>query len=531
MFKRMISIQLISISVLLSQSCALAIEDANSLYQQGEAMERQGRLGDALAHYNRICSEFPNDTFAGPDNAGYRAKLVACRIALEKGDAASAKEIAEQIRTLPSSAKQKPEQLYSTGCSFDTKKLFSDALSFYQQVLSEYPNSRFAGPDCAGYNTKRIAYGQALESGDIVEARKIADEIRNLASSPEEKPAQLYSTGYLFEAKRLFSDALPFYQDINSGYPDSQFAGANYAGFKAKEIALMMSLESGDIVEARKIADEIRNLASSPEEKPAQLFWTGCLFDTKKLFSDALSFYQQVLSEYPNSRFAGPDYAGYNIKRIAYGQALESDDIVEARRIADEIRNLASSPEEKINRLFRIAEGYYLEGEKLQNNELLNESIEMFGNEIPSDPNNNLAAARFYMLGLNYWQLGEYFDAADAFETSIEADPNQMFAGDMHWLISDSYEKLKAAGDVNAVEADPIIEWGYQTLFDNYPNCNIIDYAAMRLSQINLDKGNEVAACGYYCWLLMKNDDPNGIGFVDAMFKKCEKCGGCGNGN
>jgi len=39
---------------------------------------------------------------------------------------------------------------------------------------------------------------------------------------------------------------------------------------------------------------------------------------------------------------------------------------------------------------------------------------------------------------------------------------------------------------------DAVIESGYQTLFDIYPNCNIIDYAAMRLSQINLDKSNSV---------------------------------------
>lgn len=128
------------------------------------------------------------------------------------------------------------------------------------------------------------------------------------------------------------------------------------------------------------------------------------------------------------------------------------------------------------------------------------------------------------MLGLNYWQLGEYFDAADAFTASIEADPNHIFAGHMHWLISDSYEKLKASGDVNDAEADAIIEWGYQTLFDNYPNCNMIDYAAMRLSQINMEHGRQMAACVYYCWLVMNADDGR-MDFINNMFKRCGRCG------
>jgi TolA-binding protein len=137
-----------------------------------------------------------------------------------------------------------------------------------------------------------------------------------------------------------------------------------------------------------------------------------------------------------------------------------------------------------------------------------------------------MKASIFYEKGLDYWYLGEYFDAANAFADSIEADPNHEFAGNMHWLISDSYEKLKAAGDVNATDANAVIEWGYQTLFDNYPDCSIIDYAAMRLSQINMDKGKQTAACGYYCWLVMNADgDTKRMDFINNMFKRCGRCG------
>jgi hypothetical protein len=55
---------------------------------------------------------------------------------------------------------------------------------------------------------------------------------------------------------------------------------------------------------------------------------------------------------------------------------------------------------------------------------------------------------------------------------AIDADPRHEFAGSMHWLVSDCYEKLKRDGAVSVEEADPVIEWGYQTLFDRYQRKN-----------------------------------------------------------
>jgi len=49
---------------------------------------------------------------------------------------------------------------------------------------------------------------------------------------------------------------------------------------------------------------------------------------------------------------------------------------------------------------------------------------------------------------------------------SVEIDPNHQHAGSMHWLISDCYENLRDEGVLTAEEADPVIEWGYKTLFD-----------------------------------------------------------------
>ena len=85
---------------------------------------------------------------------------------------------------------------------------------------------------------------------------------------------------------------------------------------------------------------------------------------------------------------------------------------------------------------------------------------------------------------------------------STEADANHPFAGETYGLVSNCYERLKADGQISVEEADTMIEWGYQTLFDGYPNCLTVDHAALRLGEINMARGRPVSACVYFNWYL-----------------------------
>lgn len=108
---------------------------------------------------------------------------------------------------------------------------------------------------------------------------------------------------------------------------------------------------------------------------------------------------------------------------------------------------------------------------------------------------------------------------------SVAADPNHEYAGAMHWLVADCYEKLKKAGAVSSDEADPIIEWAYQTLFDKYRNCPQVYYAALRLGHINLDKGRNATACIYFLWFAenaYREDEY--MSELDQVLRAMEEC-------
>ena len=72
----------------------------------------------------------------------------------------------------------------------------------------------------------------------------------------------------------------------------------------------------------------------------------------------------------------------------------------------------------------------------------------------------------------------------------------------MHWLVSICYERMRAAGLLTPQEADPIIEYWYKTLFDEYPNSRDIGYAALKLGKIHLARGEPVSACVYFNWFM-----------------------------
>ena len=107
-----------------------------------------------------------------------------------------------------------------------------------------------------------------------------------------------------------------------------------------------------------------------------------------------------------------------------------------------------------------------------------------------------------YTRGMAYRRLGDFFEAADAFFMSIDTNPNHQYADAMHWMIADSYEKMKRAGQVDPQDADAIILWAYETFFEEYPDSRMVGFAARELARVHVQQGRPVTAAGYLYWLM-----------------------------
>jgi hypothetical protein len=59
-------------------------------------------------------------------------------------------------------------------------------------------------------------------------------------------------------------------------------------------------------------------------------------------------------------------------------------------------------------------------------------------------------------------------------------------------------EGLKNSGEAPKEAVNPLIEEAYKAVLDNYPDCYIVDYAAYRLGELSVEKGDKTAAIAYY---------------------------------
>ena len=429
MRSQMVRTVLAVIFVLSAQVCVLAAEDANSLYQQAYGLEREGKFADAMALYSRVCTEFAGDPFAGPDKAGYRVKYIACNRALKNGDMAAAKKIAEEIRVLPCSAEQKPYQLYWTGRLFEGKGLFADALAFYNQVMAEYPKALESGPDKAGFYVKYIACKMALKNGDIAAAKKIAEEIRVLPCSAEQKPSQLYETGRLFEEKamlsgeerdnagELFDVCARLYREIvESEYASGNGGYSKLVEIDSKVIEIWRFISVGDIAAAETAIDKLRTD-----------------FSTHPKFSNfAILIAEKCTAE------------GLNI----------------------------GVEQEAGNKLFCIStalmEKDVLGGISGKNNEGW-----AYYNE----------AWVYYFVGQNYNMLTNYPKAVQYFARAMDINPNFNRAWQCLLTMGLCYEKMAKNGDMPKVDALDAAKKSYQMLLEKNPDWPVKQYALRWLEQ------------------------------------------------
>jgi hypothetical protein len=72
-----------------------------------------------------------------------------------------------------------------------------------------------------------------------------------------------------------------------------------------------------------------------------------------------------------------------------------------------------------------------------------------------------------------------------------------------------------------------VIEWGYRTLFEQYPNSRDVEYAAIRLIELNLARGKPVSSLVYINWFLDRSefDHPQRAQIIHRLIAGMEGCG------
>jgi len=123
-----------------------------------------------------------------------------------------------------------------------------------------------------------------------------------------------------------------------------------------------------------------------------------------------------------------------------------------------------------------------------------------------------------------YRELGRYEKAVEYFQKVVDSWPDYEYAWSAQCLIGECYEELRNSGGISKAEAEPEIEGAYQAVIDNYPDCSLVGYAYLKLSDIYLQKGDRDEAIVYFELFLETAEpaDPR----IDAIKTRLEQLGG-----
>ena len=139
-------------------------------------------------------------------------------------------------------------------------------------------------------------------------------------------------------------------------------------------------------------------------------------------------------------------------------------------------------------------------------------AITIWGKIITQFPNTNAAPQAYYYSAVCYRELGEYEKAIEYFQKAANDWPDYEYAAKALFRIANCYEGLRNKGALPESQVNPQIEQSYKAVVEKYPDSEFAAHTALRLGQINFDRGQWDKAAMYFELFLQKF--PQDIGQV-----------------
>jgi tetratricopeptide (TPR) repeat protein len=217
-------------------------------------------------------------------------------------------------------------------------------------------------------------------------------------------------------------------------------------------------------------------------------------------YAKAALVYRKIAADYPST--------GYAAKSRVYAAAADTMAMIDS--IADSEPNQAAM--ERINAsladmkaayaanpelcgaMLAVAEKCYAKGLSQMyqtpdpQNALLRLCRDVLENNIIGKTSDKyLNAEAYYILGLDYQNLGDYVKASQKFCSAFETNPKHRYADYCLFAAGRCYEKLLVQGTISEDEAKAIIRAAYSELVSKFPESRYSRLAAKSLATENTD--------------------------------------------
>jgi TolA-binding protein len=310
-------------------------------------------------------------------------------------------------------------------------------------------------------------------------------------------PETLYWLAVRYKDIGRIEDANSVYQQIVGSYPDSQYA--------SKVAALLRP--SGYAGQA-EIKDA--NLNPDLEKKAVEVYRVARGYEEANDFNSAAKAYEQVVKDEP-ATIKGSN-AVLDIRRLEILKAIDSNeanlaDILLSKFVEDFNQNPYAG-----DCLDLLVDKCYWMATELKKQNKQQQAIDRYartenilqlmidkkesGNSTIGNTDN--FAALYYYAAVCRQQQGKWDKAIVYFQRVVDNYPDYENVCACQAAIGWSYEALIGRENWPKEAVEPLIEEAYKAVLDKYPDCYMAHYAAYRLAEMSVEKGNKSDAITYY---------------------------------
>lgn len=469
------------------------IKSPEALYYSGQALIKTGKAMEALAKFKELAEKFKESRFA--EQASF---LIGESIFLSKNYAGAIQEYQNFLNLYPKSA-LKEGAIFRIAASYFLKKDYLAARDQFVSLLKNFPSGEYAAAAmyfiAESYRMTNQLKEASFSYGQLISA---------IPNAPQATAAR-FKLGFVTYTQENFTGALDGFQkflDWDMFHPWVPHAhllmGNAYNRLGRSEEAVRSYQQAFDRAPKTVLAESAMALLNRtkylqgqysqitsgypyilkslpPSEtkwRSLSLIYLGDSYYRQKLYSEAISVFQNVINLYPNHTTA---FYAYNGLYWSHFQLGEYEKAKIAREKIKEVRlpEGVKRPE--------MSSGNYEVANALFNQKKYSEAISNYEQFLKESGPAKEAPEAFYRMALSYYRQEYYSQAIAAWEELIQKFPKDKNAEEALFQIADTY--FRAQKYENAIQS-------YHKILSDYPNSIKLQDAALRIGQSYYNAGD-----------------------------------------
>ena len=364
-----------------------------------------------------------------------------------------------------------------------------------------------------------------LSRGDFDNAESAMEKFLSRFAGQEELPREVYKIAKYYYARADRQDkAIELYQYMATTWPED-----DYALLSLKEEAISR-IKRYQMVEAQEVIEIL--LTSFSEHKKLAQALNGIANAYHQVQDDekALEYYQYVLANYPVNETTLEARKGTAIAYIGLGQDEKVDAAVET------LLTDFADYSDLSRAVFIIGEEYYGIAMGMVKQVDTEAAAENFAKALPiwqkivaELPESEYAPHAHYFVAVCHRRLLQFPQAVEHWQKVVDNWPNFMYAGSAQSLVGAYTKVMRNSGEIPAEEADPLIQFAYENVIENYnkgPYPYVYRYALGELGRFHMEKSQWPEVTMYFETFRMEFPDFKYTGWIlDNLIRAYESMG------